>query len=212
MTMVFLFLLSVTALTYTVERMVGLRQSRIYPEGLSEDAMVLWKKGDFAGLSELCAKRPSTLASVIDLFVRHRTSTPLELSTLAGDVAGRDMRAHLQRAYPLAVVATLAPLLGLLGTVVGMIESFEVVSIAGSLGDASMLAGGISKALVTTAAGLMLAVPALGLYHYFRSKTNTHAMALEGEVNQLLSSWFMEQAPNETPAVASGAGQGRPTG
>ena len=116
---------------------------------------------------------------------------------LAGDLAGRDMRRHLQRAYPIAVVATLSPLLGLLGTVVGMIESFEIVAIAGSLGDASLMAGSISKALVTTAGGLVIAIPALGLYHLFKSRTQGLTMQLEGEVHELLTAWFMEARRSE---------------
>lgn len=121
---------------------------------------------------------------------------------LAGDIAGRDLRGHLQKAYPIAVAATVAPLLGLFGTVIGMIEAFEIVAIAGSLGDASLLAGSISKALVTTAAGLIIAIPALATYHYFKSRTHAFAMALESDVNELLTTWFMDQTsgPRSRPA------------
>ncbi len=192
-TMVFLLALSVMAVTFGLERAVRLRRSAVAPDGLSREAMGLWEAGKHRALLELCARKPSTLATIIDAFVRHRHCSSQELSMLAGDLAGRDMRRHLQRAYPIAVVATLSPLLGLLGTVVGMIESFEVVAIVGSLGDASMLAGGISKALVTTATGLVIAVPALGVYHFFRSRTNTLTMVLEGEVHELLTAWFMDK-------------------
>jgi len=192
-TMVFLLALSVIAVTFAIERVVRLKRSAVVPDGLTQEAMALWDDGNEADLLDLCAQRRSTLATIIDAFVRHKHCTSQELSMLAGDLAGRDMRGHLQRAYPIAVVATLSPLLGLLGTVIGMIESFEVVAIAGSLGDASMLAGGISKALVTTATGLVIAVPALGLYHFFKSRTNTLTMALEGEVHELLTSWFMDK-------------------
>ena len=196
-TMVFLLALSIGAVTFTLERLFRLRRGAINPAGLAAEAMVLWQGGRFDDLSGLCERHPSTLATIIASFVRHRHCSALELSTLAGDIAGRDMRGHLQKAYPLAVVATLSPLLGLLGTVIGMIESFEVVAIAGSLGDASLLAGGISKALVTTATGLVIAVPALGLYHYFKSRTAAYTMALEGEVNELLASWLMDAAVPE---------------
>jgi biopolymer transport protein ExbB len=198
LTMVFLLALSVAAVTFTLERLFNLRRSAIYPDGLTQKAQELWSKGDFEQLNKVCEANPSTLSTTIQAFIRHRRCSAPELSTLAGDLAGRDLRAHLQRAYPLAVVATLAPLLGLLGTVIGMIESFEVVAIAGSLGDASLLASGISKALVTTALGLIVAVPALGLYHFFKSRTNTMAMGLEGEVNELLTSWFMEKSEPAT--------------
>ncbi|MFP4379280.1 MAG: MotA/TolQ/ExbB proton channel family protein [Candidatus Sumerlaeia bacterium] len=202
-TMIFLLLLSVVALTFTLERIFKLNQNAIYPSGLTAQAKELWSQGKYEELLDLCKKRPSTLSRIIAAFVRHRHCTSMELSMLAGDLAGMDMRSHLQKAYPIAIVATLSPLLGLLGTVIGMIESFEIVAIAGSLGDASLLAGGISKALVTTATGLVIAVPALGAYHFFRSRTNTMTMALEGEVNELMTSWFMDD-----PAAAETGKEG----
>ncbi len=193
-TMLFIGLLSVAGLTFFLERLFHLKKSAVFPDGLTDKAKELWKKRDYDGILRLCDQNPSALGHVITYLVRHRTCHTLELSAIAGDIAGREMRQHLQKAYPLAIVATIAPLLGLFGTVLGMIESFEIVAIAGSLGDASLLAGGISKALVTTAGGLALAMPALGAYHYFRSRTNQFSMGLEGEVNDLLTTWFMEKA------------------
>jgi biopolymer transport protein ExbB len=191
-TMLFLLALSVAALSFTLERLVRLRRAVISPEELGPRAQALWNENKYDEILALCRQRPSTLASIITAFVRHRHCTPQELSMLAGDLAGRDLRRHLQRAYPIAVVATLAPLLGLLGTVVGMIESFEIVAIAGSLGDASLMAGSISKALVTTAGGLVIAIPALALYHFFKSRTHALAMILEGDVHELLTAWFFD--------------------
>jgi biopolymer transport protein ExbB len=189
-TVVILLVLSIVGFTSLLDRLLRLQRKAIVPPEVSQHARALWSAGKFTELRQYCAGRTDTLSKVIESFARHRHCQASELSQIAGDIAGRDLRGHLQRAYPLAVVATLAPLLGLLGTVVGMIESFEVVSIAGSLGDASLLAGGISKALVTTAVGLSIAVPFLGAYHYFRSRTNSFAMELEGEVNELVATWF----------------------
>jgi biopolymer transport protein ExbB len=110
---------------------------------------------------------------------------------MAGDIASQDMRAEIQKLTPFALIATISPLLGLLGTVSGMIESFEVVAVAGSLGDASLLADGIAKALITTAAGLLVAVPAIAMYNFFKIKTNRLALQLEYEVNALIGEWFL---------------------
>lgn len=191
-TMIFLLALSVAALSFSLERLVRLRRGVVAPEGLTDQARTLWNQGKYDEILTLCERRPSTLATIIAAFVRHRHCTAQELSMLAGDLAGRDMRRHLQRAYPIAVVATLAPLLGLLGTVVGMIDAFEIVAIAGSLGDASLMAGAISKALVTTAGGLVIAIPALALYHFFKSRTQALTMQLEGDVHEVLTGWFMD--------------------
>jgi biopolymer transport protein ExbB len=95
--------------------------------------------------------------------------------------------------YPLAAVAGLSPLLGLFGTVLGMIESFEMVAIAGSMGDPALLASGISKALVTTAFGLFVAIPTLFFYHLFKLRTNYLAKLLEEEASTLMSEWLMQE-------------------
>ncbi len=204
-TVVFLLILSVAGLSFFLDRVFRLRRNAIVPADIAEQARTLWKAGQFEKLRQICSERSDTLSRVIESFVRHRHCQALELSQMAGDIAGRELRGHLQKAYPMAVVATLAPLLGLFGTVIGMIESFEVVAIAGSLGDASLLAGGISKALVTTAVGLGVAVPFLAAYHYFRSRTNTFAMELEGEVNELLATWFLDQEEASAKAAAPAA-------
>lgn len=202
-TMIFLALLSVIGLTFTIERFFNLKRKAIYPPGLIRQAKDLWSSGRFGELIALCDRNPSTLSDIIKVFVNHRHASSTEMSDMAGDIASRNIRSHLQRAYPIAIVATLAPLLGLLGTVIGMIESFEMVAIAGSMGDASVLAGGISKALVTTATGLIIAVPALGVYHYFRSRTLNHGMVLEEQVNELQTAWFL--APPAENAGTSAA-------
>lgn len=190
LTMYALVALSLVMVTFGVERLVLLRRSRICPEGLADRARAAWSQGNMPGVIQAAESQPSVLASAILVLARHPHFSPTEASTIVGDEVSRLMRKHLQRAYPLAIVATLSPLLGLLGTVTGMIDAFEVVAIAGSLGDASLLAGGIAKALITTAFGLIVAIPALGLYHYFRGKTHELAMEAEEEVEQLLGEWF----------------------
>jgi len=95
--------------------------------------------------------------------------------------------------YPLAIVAVLSPLLGLFGTVVGMIESFEVVAVAGTMGDPSLLASSISKALVTTAFGLIVAMPMLFFYHMFKLRTHYLASLLEEEAGTLLNGWLLKK-------------------
>jgi biopolymer transport protein ExbB len=78
-----------------------------------------------------------------------------------------------------------APIVGLQGTVIGMIEAFHVIAFAGGLGDPALLAGGISKALVNTAAGLAVALPALGLHHFFKKRLVDVGIELETQVNRL---------------------------
>ena len=117
--------------------------------------------------------------------MQHRRADAAALSTRAGDIASLALREQQQRAYPLAVVATVAPIVGLLGTVVGMIEAFHVIAFAGGLGDPALLAGGISKALVNTAAGLSVALPSLGMHHFFKHRLTLIGLRIEREVNRV---------------------------
>jgi biopolymer transport protein ExbB len=136
---------------------------------------------------------PSTLARVISFITRNRHSPMLEVSEICGDIVTRELSNHYQRAYPLGIIATLEPLLGLLGMILGMITTFETVALAGALGDATQLASGISEALVTTGLGLAIAIPFLALYHVFKHKTNGFGALLEEEATGLLSEWLMRK-------------------
>ena len=186
----FLLLLSIMFVTYTIERFANLRLSKIAPESLAEQANILWKQGRFAEIMELCEKSPSVLARILRQIIRHRNEDITRLNTLAGEVGAREIRMQLQRAYPLAIAATVAPLLGLLGTVSGMIDAFDTVALAGSMGNPALLADSISKAMVCTAAGLMVAIGSLCAYHYFKGRTITYSVQIEETVSDLLSDWF----------------------
>lgn len=126
-----LFLISVFGFSFAFERAFNLRRPRVTPGGLSDHADKLWQARDIAGLKKLADESRSVLGRVILEIVEHRDAPRADVSTMAGDVGGREMRYHLQRAYPLAVVATISPLLGLFGTVYGMIGAFESVALAG---------------------------------------------------------------------------------
>jgi biopolymer transport protein ExbB len=102
-----------------------------------------------------------------------------------------------QRNYPLAVVATISPLLGLLGTIIGMIESFQKVALMGDTGDASILADSIGTALITTALGLMVAIPSLAAYHFFKSRINSFGIQLEESVDHLMAPWLHPEETKE---------------
>ena len=190
MTGMVLVLISVVGFSFAFERLCNLRKVNIVPAGLASECDRLWRAGDYDALKALAKDRPSTLARIVALLADHKEGSHADVANLAGDVASREMRVHLQRAYPLAVVATVSPLLGLFGTVYGMIGAFESVALAGKMGDPSIMAGDISFALMTTALGLVIAVPALISYHFFRVRSNILALALEEQTNHLLIRWF----------------------
>lgn len=179
--------LSVLTIAVAIERFHRFRPSAIAPAALVDEALPLWRAGRLDDLRLALRQRDSVLAHAIAFLVDNQGRwSPEVLGERAGELASRELRQQQQRAYPLAVVATVAPIVGLLGTVVGMIEAFHVIAFTGGMGDASLLAGGISKALVNTAAGLSVALPALALHHFFRHRLATGALALEAQLERVL--------------------------
>jgi len=179
--------LSLLMVAVAIERFHRFRMSAIVPPGLVDEVLPLWQAGRLDELRHALARRESVLARTIAFIVANRSRwTPEVLGERAGDLASRALRQQQQRAYPLAVVATVAPIVGLLGTVVGMIEAFHVIAFTGGMGDASLLAGGISKALVNTAAGLSVALPSLALHHFFRHRLTAGTLLLEEHLERVL--------------------------
>ncbi len=196
-TMVLLLLLSVGMGATVVERLVNLRQRAIAPAGLAAAAPELWRLGDVAALQARCAAEPSILATILMAVADKRHETAQVLGSYIADLGREEVAPHLRRLRPLSVIANLAPLLGLFGTVLGMIDSFDTVAVMGELGDASALAGGISLALVTTAGGLLVAIPAIALYHGLRLRTE----GLVGEMTGVLGRILRDHQPVAQPVA-----------
>ena len=191
--------LSILFLAVTIERSLHLRARAVLPHDLMARVKPLWAARRFDELEKLLVDDHSTLARVIACMVEHRHQPYAVVSRLAGDLASTELRQHQLKAYALAIVATVAPIVGLLGTVLGMIEAFHVIAYSDAMGNPALLAGGISKALVNTAAGLMVALPALGMHHYFKHRLATFGLELEKQINELINLQFLP--PPEAPAL-----------
>lgn len=191
LTMVFILLASIVAVGCAIERWAHQRRSSIAPTGLCAKADAMWRQGAFDELEQTAVKSRSTLGRMIAAIVRHRNVGAADVSTIAADIAARDLKRHLSRAYPLAVVATISPLLGLFGTVVGMIGAFDQIAAMGELANPAAFGGDIGKALITTGAGLAVAIPALALYHWFKSRVSLYSVELEEEISLLITEHFM---------------------
>jgi biopolymer transport protein ExbB len=187
-------ILSIIGLTYVIGSFVTLQRKKFVPDGLKDQARKLWSERDYLTLEDLGHQSRSTLGRIVSFLARHRNNSMQDVSVTAGDLASREISLGLRRAYPISVIGSLLPLLGLLGTVFGMIECFDTVALAGDMGDPTLLAGGISKALVTTAVGLSLAIPLLYAYHHLKSKSNEFAAMLEEDAGDLITLWFLEPA------------------
>jgi len=169
---------SILALTIIFERSWSLRRSVVIPDK-DVDAVEQAVRNDDAKLAmQICRESNTAMGRILWVALQNRgVSRPVLKEVL--EETGRQEVAHLERFIGvLGVVAAISPLLGLLGTVIGMIEVFKVISVEG-VGKADVLAGGISKALNTTAAGLTVAIPALVAYRIFEARVDRFVVEIE---------------------------------
>jgi biopolymer transport protein ExbB len=186
--------MSIIALAAIIERFVNLRKKRIVPDNLSVKAAELWKNKKFAEINNLCAKDKSALARVIEALLEQRGNHDVaQVKMFAEDKASRELRLEARRASIISVIATLSPLVGLFGTVVGLMRAFMTVAQVGEMGDPAVLADDIGMALITTVSGLTLAMPAMFIYAHFRSRIGLFAVLLEEEVSALVNAWFVKK-------------------
>jgi biopolymer transport protein ExbB len=190
-TMWFILASSVLAVAFTVERLIRMKRARIVPRKLAAQARELWKQGKHDEIIALCEDDDSTLARAIKRMVVHRDVPMADVRTIVGDSMSSEFNLFHRRTHPIAVAATVAPLLGLFGTVSGMITAFRQFRALGETGDPGVFAGAISIALITTEAGLMVAIPSLLMWHWFRNRTNAYVDEMEGIIQELLLEWFL---------------------
>ncbi len=199
-----LFIMSFIACLFALERFLNLRKNKFNPSDFIEKVLPLYKEEKYDDIISQCKNAPSTVARMCRYIVEHREADLDRLETGATDIGTREMKGQMQLAYPLAVVATMSPLLGLLGTIIGMIEAFAKVAIVGDTSDsAALLADSIGKALITTAAGLVIAIPALGAYHWFKFKTSYFATQLEESLELMINNWFVSRSKSHNEEEAS---------
>lgn len=181
---------SVVTLTFTLERLFGLRRGRILPGRLIRGLRELMSQGtvDPRKLWDLCEYRPSPLASVIRAAVLKTGRPHAELEKSVEDAVARETADMARNLRPINLVASVSPLLGLLGTVQGMIMAFMVTSSTTSTGTAKAqeLAHGIYTALVTTFAGLCVAVVSIILANFLEGRIERRLRQLEALFLDLL--------------------------
>jgi biopolymer transport protein ExbB len=200
--LVVILALSILFVAVSAERLINFRQKYIFSDDLLAQVKHLWVTGEFEKIHELLDAQNNTLARTLGFIVNNRHQTFEFISNGAGEIASLELRQHQQKAYALAIVATVAPIVGLLGTVIGMIEAFHVIAYSQGMGNPALLAGGISKALINTAAGLSVALPALGMHHFLKHRSALFGLVLEKNINQLINQWFLHSfSGHPTPAA-----------
>ena len=173
-----ILLCSILALAIIIERMFALKRRNVSPLGLTDSVGKLLMRGGISprAIAEIEGNSPlgRVLAAGLKISHQHRVVIK-ETVEEAGRHEVHELEKHLQT---LGTIAAITPLLGLLGTVIGMIKVFSAITIFG-VGDPQALAEGISEALVTTAAGLSVGIPSLMFHRYFRGKINELTVDME---------------------------------
>ena len=193
-TMIFIGLLSVLGIGCALERFAHMGRGRIVPDGFSAEVIQLWKAGKTDDVAKLCADNNSMLARVVETMLQHKDSKDYaEVKMFAEDKVGHELRLENRKASMLSTAATLAPLLGLFGTVFGLLGAFQTVAQLGEMGNAAVLADDIGKALITTVGGLAVSMPCLFVFGIIKNRLNLYAVLLEEEVADLVNQLFVRK-------------------
>ncbi len=180
-----IMLCSVLSMALVGERLWALRKSRIIPEHLVAQIWG-WKKSKQLTAEKVVTLRKSSALGAVLAAGLVNMEHSREVMKESIEETGRHVAHSLERYLTtLGTIASITPLLGLLGTVIGMIKVFNAILQEG-VGDPNVLAGGISEALITTAAGLSVAIPTLIFYRYFRGKIDALVIEMEQESIKLV--------------------------
>jgi biopolymer transport protein ExbB len=204
-TMWVLAALSVLVFSFILERLVSLRGSAVIPGGFMRKLMAHWTSQDLSRVITLCASSQSSIARVLRAGLLHfdegigRMEDAVEA---AGDHEATILRRNLG---VIAALGNIATMVGLLGTVIGMINAFQVIASAGT-GDAKLVAGGIFKALITTAGGLIIGIVAIGTHSFLKRRVEVLEINLKETSFRLLEDLYRpaESSPTK-PADAAPA-------
>jgi len=204
--------LSITAAAILLERLWSLQDERVIPRELTDKVWKLVESGQLTDKHVVALAQNSALGQILAAGLTHRDRSREHVKEAIEDT-GRHVVHELERFLNmLGTIAAVSPLLGLLGTVIGIITAFNAITQQG-VGDPKMLSGGIGQALIATAAGLIVAIPSLMGYRYLRGKVDGLVIAMEKEALKLVrvlderraADPFAEHVRLEGPPSASAA-------
>lgn len=175
---------AIVGFAYIIERFITFARLRIDPEDFAEELIEVFKKDGASTALEYCRQFPSPAARVFGPAIEKykeldkKTKDKQVFEEVMTRYATREL-AFLDRGMLiLASLANIAPMIGFLGTVSGMINAFDAIALAGTV-EATLVAAGISEALITTATGLCLAIPISGAHAFFSQKVNGYTRSME---------------------------------
>jgi len=194
--MIPIILLSFIAVAIIIERLIYFRKIRTDEDQLLMRLKSALQKGHYDEALSICESNPSPITNLMKVGIDHRKYPEDVIKDAVTDAANMEIPRMERYVSFLGTIGQIAPLLGLLGTVTGNIRAFGVLgNLAGTAGDPSLLARGIAEALITTAAGIIVSIPAVIFYNYLVSKVNHSIIRLENRVTELVL--YLKNAPLE---------------
>lgn len=178
--------LSAVGVAIIVERLVYFSKIRVDEEKLFLRIKASLEKGHFDEALAICDQNVSPLSGLMRVGIEHREYPETVQKEVLKDAAAQEVPRLEKNVSALGTIAHIAPLLGLLGTVTGTMKAFGVLGRFGSVADPSVLARGVSEALITTVGGIVVAVPAVIFYNYLVTKVNLILVQMENQVNALV--------------------------
>ncbi len=190
---------SVILLTLTVLYVIQLRDAAQCPDELLDEVESRVSKRRFDAAVELLAADPSALAGVLEVLIRRRAESEARLEEALSEAAAEQAMIMSQRVAYIGLIAAVSPMLGLLGTVSGMIRAFATMSATSGVTDASQLAGAISEALITTYLGLIVAIPALVVHTFLKHRVMNVTLHIGEMGEQLIQTLRPSNSPRSSP-------------
>ncbi|MCG2713960.1 MAG: MotA/TolQ/ExbB proton channel family protein [Candidatus Omnitrophica bacterium] len=181
-----ILLCSVISATIILERLYKFHRVRIKIPNILSRVKNFLKEGKADEALKLCESINDPVAHILAIGIRIHKRSIEEQEKIISRAGSRIIRQLEKNLRGLAIIGSITPLLGLLGTVTGMIKAFIKIQELGGRVDASVLAGGIWEALITTAAGLSVAIPTLVAYHYFEGRVDNVGARMKDEAADLL--------------------------
>jgi biopolymer transport protein ExbB len=173
-----IFACSVVSIAIAAERAVSLRRKNLINKVFLHEVKKLAVKGDFEKAISLCKTANGAMSRIMQAGLRRGKYGVIEVERAIESAGAHEAGALDANLRGLGFIATMAPMLGLLGTVTGMIASFDAISTVGSNGPA-VVAGGIAEALLNTVGGIIVAIHSLASYHFFRGKADKLTREME---------------------------------
>ena len=178
-------LLSVTAAAFAVKYFLDLRREKILPEKLASDLRELLANGQLQSANAMCIANPSPLSTVVSLGLLENDGDWDDIEKTLEDAIAEQASRMFRKIEILSVIGNIAPMLGLLGTVLGMITAFQQIAMTQGSAQGPELARGIYQALVTTVEGLVVAIPCIGIFAFFRNRIDQFIAELTMQVQTI---------------------------